>query len=572
LSDDQVLIPVRMVNEYTYCPRLFHLEFVDGLFEESSDTVAGTVEHAAVDKPPARKRRGGPRPGEPSEQQDPFEGKTNRVALSDPHLGITGRLDVLEHADGVHYPVEYKHGSPPDPARTSPDRVGPSGAWLTDEIQLCAQGLLLEANGLPSPRGRVFYRESREQIVVDFTEELQRRTRQTIAAARDLTLPGAAIPPPLVEDPRCVRCSLAPICLPEETRALATEGDGASEHGALRRIVPAADERGVLWVNTQGATVSRSGGVVVIRTRDGVLGETPMGQIRQLSVFGNIQVTTQTLQALLADGIPVAYFSLGGHFYGLTHGLPTKNVEWRRQQYLRFHHPETCLALARDIVVGKLQNQRTMLRRNHPRLPETIAAAMKELATAAAGATSMETLLGIEGAGARYYYQHFAGMLKTEEPLFAFGERNRRPPRDPVNALLSLAYAVLAKDLTVAVYATGLDPMFGFYHQPRFGRPSLALDLMEEFRPIIGDSVVLSLLNNGVLQPGDFIRSSLGCNLTDHGRASFFGAYEHRKQQMVTHPLFGYRLTYGRMLEMQARLLGRVLTGEIPRYHPIVTR
>lgn len=581
MGDEPLLLPLRMLNEWTYCPRLFYLEFVDGLWEESVDTVAGAVEHAATDTPPVRRSRQARR-GAPAQAPEPFEGHTLHVALSDPGLGITGRLDVLEHDDGVHYPLEYKHGSPPQIGRASPERIGPSGGWLTDEIQVCAQGLLLEANGWASPRGRLFYRETQEQVVVDFTDDLRRRTVQVIAAARALTLPVARIPPPLIEDPRCVRCSLAPVCLPEETHHLAAldeapqgvaEGEERpSEAATLRRIIPAADERGVMWVNTQGATLGRSGGVLVVRTRDGVVGETPMGQVRQLSVFGNVQITTQAVQSLLREGIPVAYFSMGGAFYGLAHGLPTKNVEWRRQQYLRFHHPETCLALARAVVVGKLRNQRTMLRRNHRRVPADAVDALRDLADAAETAPTLDALLGLEGSGARLYYEHFPGMLKAQGEGFSFTERNRRPPRDPVNALLSLAYAVLAKDLTVAVYATGLDPMFGFYHQPRFGRPALALDLMEEFRPLVADSVVLSLLNNGVLGPDDFIRSTLGCNLTDHARSLFFQAYEHRKQQLVTHPLFGYRLSYGRLPELQARLLGRVLTGEISRYHPMVTR
>lgn len=571
MGDEPVLLPVRMLNEFTYCPRLFYLEFVDGLFAESEDTVAGSVEHAAVDRPMVRPPRSRRRTSatDPS-APEPLEGQTTRVAVSDPGLGITGRLDVVDHDDGVHYPLEFKHGRPPDIGRTSPERVGPSGAWLTDEIQVCAQGLLLEANGWSSPRGRLVYRETQQQVVVDFTEELRRRTLQTIDAARALTAPDAEIPPPLVEDPRCVRCSLAPICLPDETHRLREDADRPG--APLRRIVPADDARTVLWVNTQGASLGRSGGTLVLRDHGAVVAETPMGQISQVSLFGNVQVTTQALQSLLAEGVPVAYFSMGGYFYGLAHGLPTKNVEWRRQQYLRFHHPETCLALAREVVVAKLRNQRTMLRRNHPGLPATVGESLRELTVAADRTTTLDTLLGVEGAGARLYYEHFAGMLKTEDRAFVFEDRNRRPPRDPVNALLSLAYSVLAKDLTIAIYATGLDPMFGFYHQPRFGRPALALDLMEEFRPILADSVVITLLNNGVLAERDFIRSGLGCNLTDRGRALFFKAYEHRKHQEVVHPLFGYRLTYGRMLELQARLLGRVLTGEIPRYHPIVTR
>lgn len=261
------------------------------------------------------------------------------------------------------------------------------------------------------------------------------------------------------------------------------------------------------------------------------------------------------------------------YFYGIAQGLPSRNVEWRRQQYLRFHNPELALGLARRVVAGKIQNQRTLLMRNHPRLPPGVSNRLRELVDAAGAAATQEELLGIEGAAAALYFGHFAEMLRTEvAQAFDFTRRNRRPPRDPVNALLSLAYAMLAKDLTVACYAAGLDPMFGFYHRPRFGRPALALDLMEEFRPLVADSVVLTLINNQMLGPDDFIQTRTACNLSEKGRATFFAAYERRKQQMVTHPLFGYRISYGRLLEVQARLLGRFLTGEVPEYRPFVTR
>jgi CRISPR-associated protein Cas1 len=186
----------------------------------------------------------------------------------------------------------------------------------------------------------------------------------------------------------------------------------------------------------------------------------------------------------------------------------------------------------------------------------------------------MDSLLGIEGQAARFYFEHFNGCLKASDATgcFDFEGRNRRPPRDPVNALLSLAYAMLAKDLAVVANAVGFDPMYGFFHQPRFGRPALALDLMEEFRPLIADSTVLFLINNKVVRPEDFIIHNGSCALTDGGRAKFFTAYERRKDTLVTHPIFGYRLSYQRMLEVQARLLARVIQNELPAYPGFTTR
>lgn len=561
------LIPARMLNEYVYCPRLFFLEFVEGLFADSADTVEGALQHRRQDRPGEETSKGSVRDGE---EEPEIVRRARALQVADENLGLSARLDVAEEAGGVWCPVDYKHGAPPDPERVPPDCLGPSGNWLNDEVQLCAQALLLEAHGMPAPRGILYYRQTRQQRVVEITPELRARTLEALAAARRLAAEGQ-VPPPLVDDPRCVRCSLAPICLPEETAHLARGGGEATE--PIRRIIPGRDDEGVLYINTQGAVVGREGEVLVARYGREVLGEVPLANLRQVCLFGQVQITTPALQLCLRAGVPVCFFSQGGYFYGLAQGLPAKNVEWRRQQYLRFHHPDIALHLARRVVAGKIQNQRTLLMRNHPSLSDHVAERMRDLLQSAEQAASPDELLGIEGAAASLYFEHFGGMLRPSDiATFDFKHRNRRPPRDPVNALLSLAYAVLTKDLTVACYAAGLDPMFGFYHRPRFGRPALALDLMEEFRPLIADSVVLTLINKQMLGPGDFVRTRTACNLTEQGRARFFAAYEQRKQQLVTHPLFGYRISYGRVLEVQARLLGRYLTGEVPDYRPFVTR
>jgi CRISPR-associated protein Cas1 len=210
---------------------------------------------------------------------------------------------------------------------------------------------------------------------------------------------------------------------------------------------------------------------------------------------------------------------------------------------------------------------------------------LKEMAERAEQAGSLEELLGLEGNAARLYFGDFAGMIKTDDPdgglddgkdpgqfPFDFNGRNRRPPRDPVNALLSLGYSLLAKDLTVACYAVGFDPYIGYYHQPRFGRPALALDLMEPFRPLIADSAVLTAINTGMVTTRDFVRVGGSVALTPSGRKGFFRAYELRMDSLVTHPLFHYRVSYRRLLEIQARLLARVLDGEIGEYPVFVTR
>jgi CRISPR-associated protein Cas1 len=191
----------------------------------------------------------------------------------------------------------------------------------------------------------------------------------------------------------------------------------------------------------------------------------------------------------------------------------------------------------------------------------------------------LEQLLGIEGNAARIYFSNFSGLIKADDEggeqaqfTFDFSTRNRRPPKDAVNALLSLAYSMLAKDLTIACYAVGFDPFLGFYHEPRFGRPALALDLMEPFRPLIADSAVVNAINTRMITPKDFVQAGPAVALSAAGRKGFFRAYELRMDSLVTHPLFDYRVSYRRLLEIQVRLLARVVQGEIAEYPVFTTR
>jgi CRISPR-associated protein Cas1 len=272
---------------------------------------------------------------------------------------------------------------------------------------------------------------------------------------------------------------------------------------------------------------------------------------------------------------------MGGWFYGITTGMSTKNVFLRQTQFSMAAEPWFCRRLARNLVAGKIRNQRTFLQRNHIEPNRNVLQQMKECASKAEEARSLEELLGIEGTAARLYFGSFQGLLKLGEDggdeapevlRFDFQGRNRRPPRDAVNALLSLGYSMLAKDLTIACYAVGFDPMIGFFHQPRIGRPALALDLMEPFRALIVDSAVVNAINTRMVTPADFVRVGSAVALRQEGRKAFYRSYELRMDSLVTHPLFEYRVSYRRMLEIQARLLGKVLQGEIGEYPVFVTR
>ncbi len=316
-----------------------------------------------------------------------------------------------------------------------------------------------------------------------------------------------------------------------------------------------------------------------IEPREGEKQPVRLGNTSHLAVFGAVQVTTQALHSLCERGISVAYLSAGGWLQAITRGMDHKNVELRQRQFAAAASADRSLTLAKRFVAGKIRNCRTLIRRNAEAPPPHTLARLRELVEAAEATESMASLLGLEGNAARFYFQAYAGLLAppAEEgapapTAFDFEGRNRRPPKDPTNAMLSMGYALLTKDLVLAAMAVGFDPYLGFYHQPRYGRPALALDLMEEFRPLIVDSLVLSAINTGAISPGDFIRRGGACAFTQAGRAKFLRAYERRVDEEITHPIFGYRLSYRRTMEVQLRLLARYLTGEIAEYPTFVTR
>lgn len=576
-------LPARMVNEFVYCPRLFFYEWVEGLFRESVDTVEGKGQHERVDA----KTTELPKPEEVAAEKI----HSRSVTLSSEQHRVIAKMDLVETEEGVATPVDYKHGSP----RETEDGLE---LWPTDRIQLAVQGLILRENGYRCEEGVVYYQRTRQRVRVEFNEELMGQTQRAIAAAWELARFGT-IPPPLVDSPKCPGCSLVSICLPDETNWLRTgpgivpraavqlglfsspNGESVSlvEETEFRQLITPRDDLRPLYLNTQGARLGKSGEVLHIRDRDDNKQVVRLREICQLNVMGNVQISTQAVQGLCEAGIPICYFSQGGWFYGITTGLNSKNIFLRRTQFRLAEEEWFALSLARQLVAGKIRNQRTMLQRNHVEPKADDLAALKRMAEATECAQSMDELLGIEGNGARLYFQNFAGMIKVEEEetekaqfRFDFAGRNRRPPRDAVNALLSLGYSLLVKDLTIACYAVGFDPYLGFYHQPRFGRPALALDLMEPFRPLIADSAVLAAINTRMVAPKDFVQAGPAVALTPAGRKAFFRSYELRMDSLVTHPLFEYRVSYRRLLEIQARLLARVLDGEIGEYPVFVTR
>lgn len=248
--------------------------------------------------------------------------------------------------------------------------------------------------------------------------------------------------------------------------------------------------------------------------------------VSQITLIGNVQVTTQAIRSLCGANIPICYMTYGGWFVGMTSGLAHKNIEIRIAQHEYASKTQRSMGIAREIVFGKIKNCITMLRRNNPNLPLDVLNDIEKFAARARTAKTYQTLLGIEGIAARIYFSQFNGMIKSEFPEFEFAGRNRRPPKDPVNAMLSFLYALLVRQATVTLSGIGLDPYLGFLHKPKYGKPALALDIMEEFRPIIADSVCITLINNKEINPDDMIITKFGTSITSDARRKVIAAYE----------------------------------------------
>jgi len=554
LSGDMPLLPARMVNEFEYCPRLAYLEWVQGEWAESGDTAEGRHAHRRVDKP------GGDLP--PAGEATDEKLHARSITLSSNRLGLIAKMDLVEAEGDTVTPVDYKRGKRPHV---------PKGAYEPERVQLCLQGMILEEHGYRCDEGVLYFAGSRERVRVVFDDELRERTMAAVNGLRFIAA-GGQMPPPLEDSPKCPRCSLVGICLPDEVNFL------QSRQIEPRPMAVHRDEAMPLYVQTNRAKVAKKGETLEISIEDDPPIKARLGEISQVVVLGNVYVTTPTLQELMRRDIPVTWYSYGGWFLGHTVGTGHKNVELRTAQYHSSFDERTCLHLARGVVRAKILNCRTLLRRNWrgDGAADELVAALKRDAESAERARALDALLGIEGSAASRYFGAFASLIKRTDDeaslAFDFTRRNRRPPTDPVNALLSFAYALLVRTWSVTLTAVGFDTYRGFYHQPRYGRPALALDMMEPFRPLLADSSVITAINNGEVRPSDFISAAGSVALTADGRKRFIAAFERRMSHEVTHPLFGYRVSYRRLLEIQARLLGRYLLGELDDYPNFLTR
>ncbi len=429
-TGDASLVPARMVNEFVYCPRLAYLMWAQAEWTETGDTVDGRRVHLRVDRATA------PLPTPEAVDALPEKVTSRALTLSSERLGVIARIDVAEAEDGEVTPVDYKRGRRPQISH---------GAYEPERVQVCLQAMLLEEHGYRVREGAIWYVESRESVRVVPGDELRNATMDAVNGLKTMAEPGR-IPPPLQDSPKCPRCALVSVCLPDEVRVL------RGSDLATRPIAVAADEAFPLVVQSQRARISKEGNTLKIADEEHGITTVRLIEVSDVALFGNVAITSPALATLMEREIPVRFHSHGGWFRGIAHGLGHRNMEIRTAQYRTSFDEGACLRFARDLVAAKIRNQRTIVRRNWRCSEESRKVVLNRLdrvRRAASRASSVDALRGFEGEAAAACFRAFARLLSppsgssrdSEEDLepFRFAARNRRPPSDPVNAMLSLA-------------------------------------------------------------------------------------------------------------------------------------
>jgi CRISP-associated protein Cas1 len=540
-------IRVSALHALAYCPRLYYLEEVEELYTQDAAVFAGRRLHAELEK---------------KEEED-----WEDLYLISEELGLRGRVDALRTRDGQTIPYEHKRG------RCHRDENKQPQAWESDKLQILAYCYLIEsALGIKITEGRIRYHADNVLVHIPFDNQGKKLVESVIATAQEIRVSPER--PPVTENERlCTRCSLSPVCLPEEARLV------HNREWQTVRLFPQDDEREILHILEPGTRVGRTGEQIKITHKDQKPEKIPVQQVGQIVLHSFSQISTQALHFCAYKDIGIHFVSGGGRYVGSIDNRQG-SIQRRIRQYQALTSQDFCLSLAKQLVSCRGQGQRKLLMRyrqskklNSAKLDckiQQIQAILKQIPQI----SSIESLLGIEGKIAALYFGALPCILSLDiPPQMGFSDRNRRPPKDRFNALLSFGYSLLIKDVMNAILSVGLEPALGFYHQPRTQASPLALDLMEIFRVPLVDAIALASVNR--LQwdiDQDFEIRGEQVWLSDLGRRKFVALYEQRKQETYKHPVTKYSLTYRRLIELEVRLLEKEWTGEGGLFGQLIIR
>jgi CRISPR-associated protein Cas1 len=592
--------PLRIMSLHAlaYCERLFYLEEVEETRVADERVYAGRRLHVEIDKKEDQRTRKGnviaqpdivrrkkkptladktqqaawetqpenanevgvesERAGAGESDSSHSEGEPLRLNLESEKWGLTGKVDCIRRRDGMLIPYEHKRGRSARSVDNTPE------AWASDRLQVIAYAAMVaEHSGQEISEGRIRYHADNVMVRVPIDDAAFDDLKKAIARAR--ILQGSIERPPVTENERlCVKCSLAPVCLPEEARLslMLSELPPAMPVVRQLKLFPADDDRRTLHVLTHGARIGRKGD----RLEVSVIGEAPQlhpaQEIGQIVLHGFAQISTQALRFCGQQEIGVHWVTTGGQYMGAWIS-GTGSVQRRIRQYRALTDQGLCLQLAVRLAEARARGQLSFLLRSSreteratPEVQSSIKA-IRKLLSPLLRATSIDSLRGYEGSVGAYYFRALPDLIVPEagEEMKPDG-RNRRPPKDRCNALLSFAYALLLKDVTNAIMVVGLDPSLGFFHRPRSQAPPLALDLMELFRVPLVDLPVIASINRKQWDiENDFDVAGQQVWLSDEGRKKLISIYERRKSDYWRHPVVRRSLSYSRIIELEVRLL-----------------
>jgi len=536
-QSNEDVIRVAALHALAYCERLFYLEEVEEIRIADASVYAGRTLHEEL------------------RHAEEETGEWTSRMLSSVSLGLVGKVDCLRKRDGKLIPYEHKRGRP-----RREDNI--AKAWPSDVLQISAYGMLLEEEtGEMIAEGRIRYHAENVTVRIPLDEEARNMVREAITRARALRAQTSR-PPVTENDRRCIRCSLAPVCLPEEERLL------MDPNWEPVRLFPADLEVKTVHVVEPGARISRSGDRLKIETRESEPRLFPIREIGSLVLHGYPQMTTQALHLCARKRIGVHWLS-AGHYYVASMTASSGTVQRRLRQYAALSDPGVCLQLTRRVVNAKITTSlRYILRatRGRPearKASESAIGVFRQCLTKAATAEGIDALRGHEGLAARSYFGAINELLHEDVPdEFRPQGRSRRPPRDRFNALLSYGYSLLYQAVMQAVLAVGLEPALGFYHTPRSSAYPLVLDLMELFRLLVWDIPLIGSINRHQWNATeDYDVSGSRVWLSDTGRRKAIALFERRLKETWKHPVVRYSLSYARLMELEARLLEKEWTG-----------
>jgi len=525
-------LPISLVAHHVFCPRRAWLEAM-GEQTDTHQVAVGLRAHTASDDPSASR-----------------SDVRRAVDVGSVAYGVIGRCDAVRtEPDGRVTVIEYKA----TPVRRRAEVTEPMVVQLTLQVEA------LREAGADVAGAAVHFTEHRQTVPVTIGPQ-ERILARSHVEETERVLASDDAPPPLEDDPRCMRCSHAGLCLPDERRLQPVH----------RRVLVSDPDTQVLHLTTPGSRASTRSGRILVAKAGEQLASAPLERVLAVVVHGNVDLSGGLIRELLWRDLPVVWCSSSGRVIGWASSSKRPNGGPRVKQHVASATGH--LELARAFVRAKIGNQATLLRR-HGDQAETVAN-LRKLQRRTGKATSIPELYGIEGDAAARYFSAFASMLSSDvvQQGLTLSTRTRRPARDPVNAALNFCYGMLVADLIRAIASCGLDPHAGFLHSSSRNKPALALDLAEEFRAPVADSVVITALNNGELRATDFSDVTGTTTLRERGRSSLIAAYERRVSTTFTHPLFKYDVTWRRAMEIQARLVLGVLDGTQPSYRGIATR